>query len=94
MKSMLALVLLAVLCGFAGVPAHAAGADARDLAPGLQIPAAARPSPNFDVDKATQAYLNLLSPQQRAQSDAYFEGGYWLQLWEFRFWALHRSRRF
>lgn len=83
MKSMLALVLLAVLCGFAGVPAHAAGADARDLAPGLQIPAAARPSPNFDVDKATQAYLNLLSPQQRAQSDAYFEGGYWLQLWEF-----------
>ncbi|HMM56482.1 MAG TPA: M48 family metallopeptidase [Rudaea sp.] len=83
MKSMLLLALLMVLCGFAGVPAHAAGADARDLAPGLQIPAAARPGPNFDVDKATDAYLNLLSPQQRAQSDAYFEGGYWLQLWEF-----------
>ncbi|MCE7950316.1 MAG: M48 family peptidase [Xanthomonadales bacterium PRO7] len=83
MKSMLLLALLMVLCGFAGVPAHAADADARDLAPGLQIPAAARPGPNFDVDKATDAYLNLLSPQQRAQSDAYFEGGYWLQLWEF-----------
>ncbi len=52
----------------------------RDLPPGLQIPDAARPGPNFDVDKATNAYLDLLSPQQRALSDAYFEGGYWLQL--------------
>ncbi len=53
----------------------------RDLPPGLQIPDAARPGPHFDVDKATQAYLDLLSPEQRKQSDAYFEGGYWLQLW-------------
>jgi STE24 endopeptidase len=58
---------------------------ARDLPPGLQIPADARPGPGFDVDKATQAYLNLLSPAQRAQSDAYFEGGYWLQLWGFAY---------
>lgn len=83
MKSMLLLVLLAVLCGFAGGRAHAAGPDVRDLPPGLQIPAAARPGPTFNVDSATEAYLDLLSPQQRAQSDAYFEGGYWLQLWEF-----------
>jgi STE24 endopeptidase len=34
------------------------------------------------VDNATQAYLNLLSPQQRKLSDQYFEGGYWLQLWQ------------
>ncbi|MGB4859732.1 MAG: M48 family metallopeptidase [Dokdonella sp.] len=54
----------------------------RDLPPGLQIPDAARPGPAFDVDKATEAYLNLLSPEQRAKSDAYFEGGYWLQLWQ------------
>ena len=54
----------------------------RDLPPGLQIPDAARPGPTFDVDKATEAYLNLLSPEQRAKSDAYFEGGYWLQLWQ------------
>jgi STE24 endopeptidase len=60
------------------------GADTpinRDLPPGLQIPDAARPGPNFNVDGATDAYLSLLSPEQRAQSDAYFEGGYWLQLW-------------
>lgn len=54
----------------------------RDLPPGLQIPEAARTGPQFDVDKATQAYLNLLSPRQRELSDRYFEGGYWLQLWE------------
>ncbi|MEO8460431.1 MAG: M48 family metallopeptidase, partial [Dokdonella sp.] len=54
---------------------------ARDLPPGLQIPADAQPGPNFDVDRATEAYLNLLSPEQRKLSDAYFEGGYWLQLW-------------
>ena len=54
----------------------------RDLPPGLQIPDAARPGPAFDVDKATEAYLDLLSPEQRAKSDAYFEGGYWLQLWQ------------
>ncbi|MEP6938513.1 MAG: hypothetical protein ABI846_02025, partial [Rudaea sp.] len=53
----------------------------RDLPPGLQIPAAARPGPTFDADRATEAYLNLLSPEQRKLSDAYFEGGYWLELW-------------
>jgi STE24 endopeptidase len=37
----------------------------------------------FDVQGATQAYLAKMSPDQRARSDAYFEGGYWLQLWDF-----------
>jgi STE24 endopeptidase len=73
-----AAVLLLCLTG-------AAAADqpiVRDLPPGLQIPAAAQPGPGFDVDKATQAYIDLLSPEQRELSDRYFEGGYWLQLWE------------
>ena len=35
----------------------------------------------FDVNQATQAYLHLLHGAARAQSDAYFEGGYWLVLW-------------
>jgi len=42
--------------------------------------AAAEP---FDPEAATQAYLNRLSPEEKASSDAYFEGGYWLQLWGF-----------
>src|SRR5271168_1539684 len=58
-----------------------------ELRPGLQIPAAARTGPGFDVDAATEAYLALLSPQQRRMSDRYFEGGYWLQLWEL-LWAV------
>jgi STE24 endopeptidase len=54
----------------------------RDLPPGLQVPAAAEPGPDFNVDKATGAYLGLLSPEQRRLSDQYFKGGCWLQLWE------------
>ena len=34
----------------------------------------------FDVEAATQVYLNRMDSQQRAASDAYFEGGYWLDL--------------
>jgi STE24 endopeptidase len=76
--------LLAVLLLFAVFhQAGAASSIVRDLPPGLNIPDAARPGPGFDVDRATEAYLNLLSPEQRQLSDAYFEGGYWLQLWNF-----------
>jgi STE24 endopeptidase len=39
--------------------------------------------PSFDVEKATRAYLDRMTPEQKAKSDAYFEGGYWLQLWDF-----------
>lgn len=37
----------------------------------------------FDVEAATEAYMAQLSPEARARSDAYFEGGYWLLLWGF-----------
>src|SRR5690348_5617731 len=80
------LAMLAMLFVCLCVAGHAAAPPtsptARDLPPGLQIPDAAKPGPNFNVDGATEAYLDLLSPAQRAQSDAYFEGGYWLQLWD------------
>jgi STE24 endopeptidase len=42
--------------------------------------AAAQP---FDVKAAVDAYLARVPPDQRARSDAYFEGGYWLLLWDF-----------
>lgn len=38
-------------------------------------------SDGFDVASATRAYLDTLQGPARAQSDAYFEGGYWLPLW-------------
>ena len=37
---------------------------------------------NFDPGKATQAYLDTVSGKARERSDAYFEGGYWLILWD------------
>ncbi len=86
------LLLLLGAVGFAHAAPSDGHADAtigtpitRDFPPGLQIPDAARPGPNFNADKATEAYLALLSPEQRKSSDDYFEGGYWLQLWEFLF---------
>ena len=70
---------LAVLCTGAALAADVTP----ELPPGTYVPDAARPGPGFDVERATEAYLALLTPEQRARSDAYFEGGYWLQLWQF-----------
>jgi STE24 endopeptidase len=51
--------------------------------PTMQIPPAAQASSTFDAAVATDAYLATVPPDKRARSDAYFEGGYWLQLWNF-----------
>jgi len=40
-------------------------------------------APAFDVNAAVNAYLAKMPPAQRARSNAYFEGGYWLLLWDF-----------
>ena len=91
-RSLLKTLLFGMLLALCVSAATASAADTnsavtktitRDFPPGLQIPDAARPGPNFNADKATEAYLNLLTPEQRKLSDAYFEGGYWLQLWGF-----------
>ena len=83
MKCLLRVLVLVAMVASQAWPVHAAETPtaSRDLPPGLQIPDAARPGPGFDVERATQAYIDLLTPEQRAKSDAYFEGGYWLQLW-------------
>jgi len=36
-----------------------------------------------DAQAATHAYLDRLPSDVLARSNAYFEGGYWLQLWNF-----------
>jgi STE24 endopeptidase len=36
-----------------------------------------------DPANATRAWLATISPAEKAKSDAYFEGGYWLILWNF-----------
>jgi STE24 endopeptidase len=73
------LALAAVL-----LPMRVAAAEpAADAAPTLTIPEGAQAGPNFDVERATEAWVGTLSPAQRAKSDAYFEGGYVLQVLEF-----------
>jgi STE24 endopeptidase len=49
----------------------------------VDVPPGAQPSANFNVEIATEAYLAQIPPAARARSDAYFEGGYWLILWDF-----------
>jgi hypothetical protein len=49
----------------------------------IAVPPEAQPSPNFNADTATEAYLAQIPPAARARSNAYFEGGYWLVLWDF-----------
>jgi STE24 endopeptidase len=64
------------------------------------IPASAsqtQAGPAFDVRAAVDTYLAKMPPAQRARSDAYFEGGYWLLLWDFLstvfvMWLLLRFR--
>src|SRR5437899_10016615 len=38
---------------------------------------------SFDPVEATKAWLSTVPADKRAKSDAYFEGGYWLILWNF-----------
>src|SRR5712691_8098216 len=47
------------------------------------VPSAAQASDHFDPLTATNAYLATVPPDKKARSDAYFEGGYWLLLWDF-----------
>ena len=49
--------------------------------PALRI-SAENPSA-FDPATATQEWLDTVPSDQRAKSDAYFQGGYWLILWNF-----------
>jgi STE24 endopeptidase len=53
--------------------------------PVLATPPAAAQGTNghLDPQAATEAYLATLPADKKAKSDAYFEGGYWLILWDF-----------
>lgn len=93
----LLLVLLALIAGpmTAAQAAMQSGgneptAEAPDVVPEEEAQAqparatspAVGPEP-FDVDAAVTAYLARQTPEEKARSDRYFEGGYWIQLWSF-----------
>lgn len=49
----------------------------------VTVPKGAQPGPAFTPEAATEAYLAEIPPAALARSNAYFEGGYWLILWDF-----------
>jgi STE24 endopeptidase len=66
----------------------ASSADAQPPGPNempsvVQVPPEAQPSAHFDATTAANAYLAQIPADKIARSDAYFEGGYWLILWDF-----------
>src|SRR5580765_3966124 len=62
---------------FALLPARSHAADSPAV-----TPPAAIAIPHFDAEAATAAYMATIPPKALARSNAYFEGGYWLQLWD------------
>ena len=54
----------------------------------VQVPPEAQPSDHFDPLAATNAYLAQIPSNARSRSDAYYEGGYWLILWNFLYSAI------
>ena len=79
MKSPVVALLLA-LCFFAGLPVWA-----QEKSPAPEPTAYPTPSiaPGTDPATATRAWLDTVPADKKAKSDAYFEGGYWLILWNF-----------
>ena len=51
--------------------------------PGPSPVAVATPIGITEPAAATRAWLDTIPPDEKARSDAYFEGGYWLILWNF-----------
>ena len=76
-------VLLLALCLLAPFQAAAFGQAPAPARPALEVPTGAAAGPTFDAVRATDVYLATVPPDKRARSDAYFEGGYWIQLWGF-----------
>jgi STE24 endopeptidase len=72
-----------VVCLAALAPSATVAAGAGQANPGPATAVKEAKTGGFDPAAAAEAYLAKLSPEQRARSDAYFEGGYWLQLWSF-----------
>jgi STE24 endopeptidase len=99
---LLVLFLLTGLTYFAsaqssGPTAASAPVPANQSAEAKTSEARSLATPAFDVNAAVEAYLAKMPPAQRARSNAYFEGGYWLLLWDFLctvivMWLLLRFR--
>jgi Zn-dependent protease with chaperone function len=69
-----------ILLGFACVIAFVPGDAQQNSAPAY---ASAQSANSLNPAAATKAWLDTVPRDKRERSDAYFEGGYWLLLWNF-----------
>jgi len=78
------LFIAALVCVLSALPA-AVVAQVSGASPKLATPPVGAQAVNghLDPEVATRAYLATLPSDKKAKSDAYFEGGYWLILWDF-----------
>ena len=72
------IVLLLALLLLCGTPLRAATQPAP-----VSLTTATETKGSLDPAAATRAWLETVPAEKRAKSDAYFEGGYWLILWNF-----------
>jgi STE24 endopeptidase len=80
----IAAIFALLSCAFAAATPSLC-AQVTGTSPVLATPPAAAQGSNghLDPQAATQAYLATLPADKKAKSDSYFEGGYWLILWDF-----------
>ena len=78
--------LLAVCLLVVGVAAQPPGQN--EMPSVVQVPEEAKVSQHFNAEAATKAYLAQIPTDKTARSNAYFEGGYWLILWDFAYGVL------
>jgi STE24 endopeptidase len=75
--------MLILLIVTSAMPLMPASAQDSPVQTGYRSTATAGNAKPFDPAGATQAWLDSVPRNQREKSDAYFEGGYWLILWNF-----------
>ena len=83
MKCALFSLVLFIFCIGAAQAQNKVDLSASQMPSVLTVPPEAQPSDHFSAEAATNAYLAQIPAAARARSDAYFEGGYWLLLWDF-----------
>ena len=91
-RGLVVFVWMALLASLASAQGAAAAPPAASSPAAPSLNAA-----DFDPEAVTQAYLARIPADQKERSDSYFEGGYWLLLWDLLYglgvaWLLLGSR--
>jgi len=87
-RKTLSVVFIAISIFVCSALAFAQPPGANEMPSVIEVPAKAQPSAHFDATAATNAYLAQIPADKIARSNAYFEGGYWLILWDFLYGAV------